>query len=321
MKKTLLALCILFGGIHSCLGYIKPDPCEYALTLEWIYFHPLVDDNYFVFNSSNSDSDDRFGSRLANELSFHSGFRLEGAYGLGNGCENFQVAWTHLCTADTQKQTGQFLALTQGVPDVNQFNYLNGSASSTIEILFDRVEALFGRTLCRTCNLEILGEAGLQYSTIERKDRLSASGLNPTALVTDNYQTKADYWGIGPQLNLIGQRQCGCINIIGSASSALLLGQNESKVIANATNNADFANATSRSIWRMVPNFQARLGLDYTFCLYCVNSHIQIGYEFLTYLRVIDRVIFPDDVLDALSFDNYSNLDFHGPFISWTVRF
>ena len=206
---------------------------------------------------------------------------------------------------------------TQGYSDGIDNSYLDGTARSKIDFKFDRVVAVYGLGILNKCCLYMTLEAGVQYTNLEETTRLEYFDSNDF----DVFNYKSCYWGVGPQIGLdLNYLVWDCFSVVGVASSALLIGENDGTDFFCNDGIIVEVDLKTDSIWRIVPSFQARVGLNYTFCA-CLDWSVEVGYEFLTYLDALHSNFWTTNSDRGLSVDYYTNVSFHGPFVSLSASF
>ena len=303
----------------------RPLPCQFSVTGEWLCLNPIVDNTAYVIDNAIEGvliGFPQIGPRKEHELDYHSGFRVQGMYALSDCYRDIRFAWAHLDVNDTASVSGPFLHPTKGYHQFTVGEY-SGSAISKIDFDFDRVELLFGHRFINCYGLEAILEAGLQYAKIETKQHITYA---PTRGFDHIVNTDSRYWGVGPQIGLnLAYDVFSCFSVVGVANGALLVGNSEMRnVIGDRT--AITVDTKSDDIRRLVPSFQMRAGLNYSFCLACFTFDFEGGYEFLAYLHPLANSIgwfnnFGPNDLPGSSAEYYSNTHLHGPYLSVTLAF
>lgn len=311
---------ILIGALSALYAGARVQPGQFAVTGEWVYLHPLVDSPYYVINGTAGPAFPKalIGPRNANTLDFHSGFSVEAMYGFTNALDDVRICWTHLVTSDSSTQSGTSLFEIQNYPSTSS-GFYSGTATSHIGFTFNAVEGVFGRHLYEMGCLGLTLEGGLNYSRISQRNEIIYSGTFVGTPITDLLKNTSSYWGIGPQVGLEGSYHIwNRLNAVANVSSALLIGQNRTHLLGTALLEPNSANLRNDAIWRVVPAFQVRGGLNYG--LGCMWD-IEIGYEFLSYIRPLGNIVLEDVLVTALSIDYYTNVDFHGPYAAVSFKF
>lgn len=317
-------LCILFA--ESLFAHTHPCPGGWAVDAEYLLLFPTIDDTYFVIESS-SGVDFPNGSRNNNDFDFQSGFRVGGAYGFCDCDREFQGYYTRLRATESKTVNGDFLWAIIGRPDpVSLFEHYSGSASSDLDLLYQRADGFFTQKLLCCCGSSLYLQGGLEYAYIRLHEEINYR----SALNTFDITKKSRTWGIGPELGLefdyaICQISCCCpgtLSFVACTSGSILASKTRDEaqetLAGIATSNLDIED---RHTWRLIPAWHARVGLNYETCFSCFGASLEIGYEFNTYARALSRIIFPDDTADGLCFTNYYNFDVQGLYVAGTITF
>jgi len=332
MRKFYLSLFVLCCTFSSLFATVRPNQGEFALTGEWLYLYPVIDNGYYAVsaNTNNFRANNSIGDREANNLCYDSGFRVEAMYAFCDCCSDIRVSYTGFCSDHKETLSSDFLFPTNGdfliAADEGSTppqGFTNATASSKIKFEFDRVEALFGVRFWQCCGLSVVLEGGLQYADFEVRETDRYQGT-VNAVVRDIYVIrKATYWGVGPQLGLdFNYCLCGGLSFVGNVNWAILVGENSNDFFQQFPDPADATITNSidnETICRIVPTTQIRVGFDYRFCC-CWDWAIGAGYEFISNPRTLDSIVFTE-LNNLQSVDNYSNTDLHGPYVSLTATF
>lgn len=320
-----LSLSFLLGG--SLLAYTHPCPGGWAFDAEYLLLFPTVDDTYFVFDSPVT-TDFPNGTRENNDFDFQSGFRVGGAYAFCDCGLEVQGYYTRLRATESKTVSGSHLWATIGRPDlVSNFEDYAGSASSDLDLLYQRADGFFAKKIFCCCGWDFYVEGGIEYAFIRLREEIGYR--NDEEDVGVIFQ-KSRTWGIGPQFGFeLDYAICQCsfccpgtLSLVGASSGSILSSKTQDKA-QNLLNDefADGVNFEDRHTWRLIPAWHARVGLNYAMCFSCLNASLEVGYEFNTYIRALSRVEFPDDTADGLSFTNYINFDIQGLYVAANITF
>lgn len=319
-----LSLVTLFTG--SVYAHDIPAPGQFEVFGEFIYFMPTFDDNVFVIESPAPTTFPN-GKRRNNDFKFYPGFRVGAAYAFCEGNRGLELFYTHLEAKHNKTIDGNFLWATQGTPDfVSVFENYAGSASSSLKATYQNVEAKFSQQTLRYCGVTVAVQAGLEYANLQHRENYEY--INLTVPNVGTIQRKSDVWGVGPQLGTsisyeLFRSDCGCpsaLSLFASASASLLGGQakiTDSDILAGVS----LLDITEDSTWLVIPAFHAKMGINYDISFSGLDTYIEVGYEFNTYLRGLSRARFVDDVADGLSFNHRSNFDLQGLYATLALRF
>ena len=325
MHKLFLAIGLMFANV--VFGTLYLEPGEYTLQGEFLYLHLSFDDTYFVATSDFATGSSPNGTRLDNNLHLRPGVRLEWAHALCCSGSEFHVRWTHLNAKRNRTVfAGPRLFPTQGL-DI--FSLFGGEISSKIDTHFNSIDGFYQKKIYCCFPLTLGLRLGVQFARFEIRENINAiAGLEDggTEAEQDFYLQKMR--GLGPELGLaadlfVWRGVCKgdlSLNFLtwGSLMGAILDSQ-----IKVATNDIFFENFKSRNqnLWKIVPSWHARIGLNYETCLrlFCCNGMhfiFELGYEITTYRQAISKIRYVNSDLPGTSFNYYSSIDMQGPYVS-----
>ena len=270
LKKTVVAVLALgssavFAGTMGpvCTPGNVTVPCErtaweiggYALYLQPVANGPFA---YFgandgVFNSNNDNWD--------------WGFALEAGYHYGTG-NDINVNWSRL-----EHDVNFYF------PGVADFNHFEGD--------WDEVNVELGQTVDFSATNRMRFHGGVQYSRLEANagPLFVAPTVGGTPVTTSGFST--EYNGFGPRAGLDMNYGFGNgFGIYGKGATALLVGT------------AKFADYTTVSTGlfgsrtQVVPQFEAKLGANYTYAMAQGDLVLDAGYMWVDYLNVYQNTAF-----------------------------
>lgn len=328
MQKSLRFLTTLFClSVSSLFAHISPG--RWGVEAEFLYFLPTFDDTYFVIDGTRDLGDNNpYGTRVNNEMGFHPGFRVGGIYAFCDCNQQFEIYYSRLNAKETKRVAGNNLWATIGRPDfISDFENYAGSASSELNCLYQRVDALFAQQALCSCGMDLYLQAGLEYAYLRLNEQYGYrfSGSAFTSII--DLHSKS--WGIGPQFGVdfdyaLCEFSCSCpgrLSIAAHSSGSILVSRAQQSHLESPGEGEIFTFVNDRRAWRVIPAFHARVGLNYDTCFSCFGASLEIGYEFNTYLRGLSRVIFPDDTSDGMCFTQYYNFDVQGLYVAGTLSF
>lgn len=210
----------------------------------------------------------------------------------------------------------QFFGIYDTVDYAINSNRAAVSGKANFEI--DQVDLTLGQYLDVGCRLVFHAYTGLRWADFERQLNTTAqSNVNATFVpiptntvvltATGNTQEKSDLDGVGPILGLDGSYYLGNgFGVVGHLDGAVLIGSVDSKMTTQATGNIIFYTpptadgdtfinngyTTKTDNTRLVPAFDAKLGLDYTFVFNNVGNSdltVEAGWQDSHYFNAIDR--------------------------------
>ena len=324
MKRLsiLSALFVLYTG--SMFAYLHPVVQygqNWGFGAEFLYWLPSVDDTFFVITGANAAGNPQ-GKRENNDFRFRPGFRVEGVYSFACNRE-FHVRYARLSTKQNKTISGASLFATHASPVLLEDNFEDfaGEAGSSLNVLYQNVEAIFVQQAWECCPFDLYLFAGVQYAYIRLNEHINyTSSAGPFANVDDKSRT----WGVGPQFGvefyypICQLSTCFCpgnLSLAALTSGSLLASKIDSKSFQTLTGET-IVDVNNDRTWRIVPTWNARLGLNYATCFSCFGAFLEVGYEFTTYLRALSRIEFEDASAGGLTFDNYHNFDAHGLYVA-----
>lgn len=329
MLKKLSLFAIMMTAAVGTLAANTGD-ARWRVTGEYLYYMPTVDDTSYVIKSPVSTTFPN-GKRHNNDFDFHSGWRVGVGHTFCDCNGELALAYTQLEYNQSNHITDDFLWATVGRADfANAFENFSGTASSKLDLRYQRIDALYSQPVFNDCNcgFNFAVQFGIEAAQLRLKERntyVSGQGSVATVGLFEQY-SKAD--GIGPQIGFAFDyelyRGCGALpgvltfNVVSSGSLLAAETRVHSFESLNEIIDLDVKNSKT---WRVIPAIHARVGLNYDLQIACTDASIGFGYDFSSYLRGLTRVGYPDDVADSLSYNNYYNFDVQGLYVSVTGRF
>src|SRR5262249_26784818 len=136
---------------------------DWELGVDFLYLLPSVDDTYFVFDAPEAAIFPN-GERVNNDFQFHPGFRVSAAYS-ACGDQWIQLDYARLEVKRSKTVHGDFLWATVGRPDLtSSFENYAGSASSRLNLLYQRADALLVQQMLTCGGMDVSLKAGLEYA-------------------------------------------------------------------------------------------------------------------------------------------------------------
>lgn len=326
-----------YGQEEQC----QDQSCHFVLSGELLYLKPTVDQSSYVISSSQNVVAGEFfpnGKRHNIHSSYKPGFRLEGIYELCNGESALDFRFAYFKAGHSDSVTGDFLFDTIGFPgdgaQAPEDTSYAGKASIHDHYRYYAFDTTFNRLSLCSCfdNLYLL--IGLHYANIEHRTHFTSVGTfisdAATRPINNTLKSHSDFWGIGPQLgldynyNLTSADCCyGEFTLNASMRGALLCSNSNSSFHYNTLRTAgtEGVNLKNDNLWRVTPTFDARLGGSYRLSCFCVDTIIELGYEWIWYHNGVDSIRGIDVAFAGDSIDVFSNLSLHGPFLKISVAF
>ena len=294
---------------------------------------PTIDDTFFVYNNFNNESDSANGKRLSNNFEFTPGFRAGLEYAMKNNHTSVQAFYSQVISSQKRTVNGDYLTAIMGNPDTvqNFYNY-TGSASSNLDLFYQRVDLNFNQLILNTSVFKMSIQPGFEYARLNLSehykyvDTVGEEGTTTTRL-------KSHTWGVGPQIGLgldynFFQRTCGenrthVLSFTSLFSGSLLASKFKNSYYSyNSYYENEYLNdVTEKMTWRVIPALHARMGLNYLIRGENVGFNIGAGYEFNSYIRGSSRVLFYDDGPFGNSSTQFNNFDIQGLYILGSISF
>lgn len=303
-------------------------PDAWRISGDFLYFLPTFDDTYFVIDSGIATASPN-GKRLNNDFNFKPGFRVGAEYACCDSRRGIQGFYSRVSASEHRTVSGEHLWATLGRPDLtSSFEDYSGTASSRLSMLYQSADLNYSQQILNTCGLYFYIQPGIEYAYLRLEENYEYE-LTVTD-VEGEIKQKSRGWGVGPQIGLgmdynfyQGSLTCTTTHAITGTSlfsGSILMGRGKTKnhqVLDDVT----VLNVRDEHTWKTIPALHARLGLNYIIQASCFGVSLGVGYEFNTYIRALSRVIFSDDVADALCNTNYYNFDLQGLTVSGAVSF
>lgn len=284
-----------------------------------LYIQPAASNGDLDYASVNSATSPNFQPKTASVDSGHDfGWGVNLGYVFPNTGNDINVNYLHLDTSDKDSIAGGNITptdfpvtFTSLIPGGITTTTLSANAKAEFDL--DQVDLTVGQYINVGSRLSLHPIAGLRFVDLQRKlnatyrDSISGPGTTsgftippfsfPAGVVT---QEKSDFEGIGPLVGIDSSYYVGGgFGLVGHFSSSLLVGNVDSQLTA-AISTPGFptialapiaANSISKadSNHRIVPNYDAKLGVDYTYSFNNQsNLTFEVGYQVSHYYKAID---------------------------------
>lgn len=278
---------------------------------------------------------------------FIPGFTLGTNYVFANSGNDLQLNWSHLQTSDRSTVTVSNF-ITQWISPFSQTGTLPmggeptgifslKSATAKLKFYYDVLNVDFGQSIdfCDFMRMRIF--TGLSGVRIREKLITTFSGRPLPILTLNNTST---YLGLGPRLginNTFGT--CYNANIFFQFTGTLFVGRLQPAQYEFTASATDLANigiavnresVSSRSVTKIVPAVEGKLGLTYLYNLSeCSNLNFEFGYQAALYIKPLSSYETNMNVigLDSGSLSTASvkytesNFSVGGPYITVTWDF
>lgn len=325
-----MLLLALSAGSLAFAGH-HPAPGQYAVSADFLFLKPSVDDTYFVLKGAAGNANPN-GQRANNDFDFEPGFRVGAVYALCDCNQAIEAHYSYLDANQNRTITGTGLWATVGRSDfASGFNNFTGAASSRNHTLYQNADlSLSQQFYCSPC-LDSYVKFGLEYAYFNFHEHYRFD--NTTAGTAGEIAQKSRAWGIGPQVgfdvdyDLYQNCYClpGTLSLCFGGSGGLLAAESNTtafnRTIAAGGAATTILDSGDETTWRLIPALHARIGLNYSTSFGCYDASFGLGYEFTSYIRGVSRTAWTDDVADGLVQTHYYNYDLQGLYVSAQVAF
>lgn len=332
------------------------------ITLEGLYVQPTNSDlvygntiNSFAFApapgvSSPNSATAISASSKSIDPDYGFGFRVGLGYIFPNSGNDVQLNWTHFNQSSDDASSSSWV----GTPVASLLDRSNSAlfinnANADTSFKLDSLDLDVGQYVSIGTRLQTRFFVGLRGAilkndlsigdTLIEQGFINSPSVNPIFVGDQTAVTAADFTskfsGIGPRIGVdTSYHISDCFGIVGHFATALLVGRVESNVNAagitttnlinsnTPTTSAFVASIDSDRQTRVVPAFDAKLGLDYTYPIHnAVNGSsfsIEAGWQVTQYVDAIDRV--RDTSSSFLAETTTSSVGFQGPYLSLNFK-
>ena len=243
-----------------------PFAGSFEFSAGWLFLRPTVDNTYFVIESVASTPFPN-GTRLNDEFGYESAFRVGAAYKFRETNRVFQVNYTRLDSDASKTVAGDFLWASAGRADfTSAFENYAGTASSSLEVSYDRLEVSFSQPW-PVYRDNIFFRYGLEYANIDFSQR----NVFTSSVTTGTVSREAQAIGVGPEFGIGIDHSLGpldrwtpgggklSMNMWTTAS--LLIGQSNGHA-SNMLGDVPLLDVFDDNASRLIPALHARLRLE-----------------------------------------------------------
>ena len=208
------------------------------------------------------------------------------------------------------------------------------SASSQAKFKLSVVDLDAGQYVDVGDRLQLRALAGLRFARVENNLTNQYDAVDPTdsdIILTENDTFHSKFNGIGPLLGVDANYNLGGgVSAAAHVATTLLVG----KVDADSNyfsddESGDYFSGTAQidsdDVWRVVPAFDAKLGLNYSYTFQCDSVvTLEGGYKVTQYLDAVDRLdgLFNGNNSDPIKVTRTtSSLGLSGPYLKLSFKF
>lgn len=302
MIKQILSLLLLMSAPAANLlfGFLHPDvnKCEnWSIGAEYLYWLPEVGAADFVVKSRSAVT--AIGTIETNNPRFQSGFRVEGAFGLNCDVDiHGRYAW--FLGSKRRTINGNLLYEFEGEVQNGFDGAIAGFSYNKYYLSFQRAELLASTKILDglSCSNFYLF-AGLQFYSAKLQKHYNYTRITPLSIINVNQSNRN--FAVGPESGFefdvplkYLMRRCGCreinLSFVGQVSGSILAQQERVHLFfGNQVTRVVFYDLSTNHTWRVIPAWDARLGLAYEGSACSKDYKIEIGYEFLSYVNALKK--------------------------------
>ena len=284
----------------------------------------------FVIDSASNAQP--IGERVANDQSWHTGYRAEVLWGFCDCLNELSVRWTRFPGfTEKKKDSGQNLFAILNHPR-NSIIAEPGVAVIGDHYSFYFLDALFSREVITSPRFSVAVQVGAQYGYLSLRENVLYNDEEAQAGVVRSIEARSRLKGVGPEVGLQGHyRFWNCLAVTGRINNGWLVSNFAASYEDISTPPVGgvsiMAQVKNGDYWRVIPTLDVRFGLNFSgFCIPCpwigrLNLEIEGGYEIISFFKGIERIYFMDRIIYGLSTDELITFTMHGPYVHLGVVF
>ncbi len=262
---------------------------------------------------------------------YHAGFEVDATYHFQGNNRDVTLAFTHVEMNDggstqlqnpaTQAFSDNFGLIPSPARNVD-ITRIRGETNQD----YNAIDLVFGQHIQVGDRLDIHPFAGLRFADLNTRSNLTEFNTSPTAFQTKQAtaQIESEYEGLGPRFGLgatlhattnisfIGQ--VGASLLVGNDNENILLQENSYQQTLLITVPVSVTNYSNGNNIYVVPELDARLGIDVEKRFSSTTSvNVQAGYMVTNYFHAIEADF--NDINLINSVNNADNFGFQGPYV------
>ncbi len=263
-----------------CMADDVSVPCERAgweFGVQALYLRPSYSSAMSWVGVNTNFGTPFVTTRIENTPEWAWGFKLEGAYHFSTGTD-LNLNWYHLndkTTGITSRETALSSTL--------------GDHLTTIKPSWDAVNLELGQGVDFGAIKNIRVHGGLQVANIRTNIGISGPGRTfdqPPIPFIYNGEANAKFTGLGPRLGIdMSYGMFRGFNLYGKGAVAVLAGRSELTQTYHNSTGVTVREITNSKV--IVPELEAKLGLNYTYLLTHGNVTLDAGYLWVNYFNAL----------------------------------
>jgi len=314
--KLIVLTAIFFTPACYSIGNVA-ERGAFEFAAEWIYFRPTIDSipvNEIIYDAIGEFALGNF-ARQNDFSSLSSGWRAEAGYYFHPYKDRLLFRWTDFKTSQSKLFIPDNVDLL--VTPVGQL--FNGeSLEDHVKFHYHSWEALLSHVFIEGCYFQLDLFGGIHYAWVNSVETFRGGAVIGTVIG----EQRSHFWGIGPELGLNINYSLfnTCLSLVGRASSALLASR-PLYILRNLDSDVSAPSfSTIQHIWKVVPSFDLRFGVEYVYAFRCLSVSLEAGYELLTYVHSLPFL--SQSFVNQTAFNiNYSDAQLNGPYLRFGILF
>lgn len=326
-----LILVLFFLTFPLSLFHIYGNDAEncttpyFAIQGEYFYLRPSIDNDYIaspIINAQFPFNLQPAGPGKKNKFDYTSGYRLSAFYfnpNFGRLVQNGGLSVTYL-QADHSKEIDLHSHFSDLQPEVfvrsdQYINYISTDLFITYPIF---------QLYCLNFSIQ----PGLHYAVVSFKSHVRSSISDDLSSAVVTLKEKSCTWGCGPEFGFnLNYQFNDKFFFVGKLKGGLLISNATAHLNLDSLETSEDLNSSSLNIddphelWKIFPFWETDVGFTVSLMWESYAMEIEIGYKYLTYPNFINRIQFPG-IHSSNKPDNlFTNVDFRGPYASFTIDF
>ncbi|MBY0544128.1 MAG: hypothetical protein K2Q14_01095 [Gammaproteobacteria bacterium] len=287
----------------------------WSLGIEGLYVQSTAPQ--YQYAEINTNTDPNKISEQTVDSNYHAGVELDATYHFAGNDRDATVSYMHVDMEDSSDST------IVGTETFNEpYGLLPARRDFVNEIkgetdqLYNAADFVFGQHLRVGQKLDIHPFGGIRYADLNDRDN-STYYNNPTESDTHTQataQVSSHYEGLGPRVGVDMQFLLGqAFSIVGTIGGSLEVGYDNASLVTQSGSDLPITTDLDKN-WYVVPELDAKLGLDYQHCFNPTTSlDFQAGYQVVNYFDAIETDTY--DITTINSTVNQQNFGFQGPYL------